>query len=97
MRDLDKITAIVKYVLEVNTCEVTGFVDSSAKFLACFLSVKLTDLSLAQIGYYYKIYPPFLENKMQEMAIEVLVNETFKKEVSRVSALYNDLELITNK
>lgn len=96
MKQLDKITAMVKYLLEVNQGKITGFVDTSAKFLACYLAVKLTDVSILKIADYYSINAAFMEKKCEEMAVQMLVDEGFKKEVNRISVFYKDLELITN-
>jgi hypothetical protein len=89
-----KITVLLCLSADADPFEITGVKDTELKLWACYLARKLTDASDRSIAAFFKIDPNYMSSKLEDLAIEFLVNTEGMKFLEMLELAYNRLQAI---
>jgi len=89
-----KITTLLCLSAAVTPYEITGVRDTEFKLWACYLAKKLTDASDRSIAEFFQINQNYMNNRLEDLAIEFLVTEDASQFLSMLELAYNRLEEI---
>ena len=88
------ITTLVCLSAGVTFCDVTGVKDTSFKIWACYLAAKLTNANHRTIAEFFNIYPAFMKNQLENLAISFLLDTDALKYMEGIEDAYKQITKI---
>lgn len=89
-----KITTLLCLVSDIPFYEIKGVRDTETKIWACYLAKKLTDAGDKTIAEYFNINPNFMNNQLENLAINFLMDPAGEALLKSLELAYRRLEEI---
>ena len=90
---LHKVTALVRYAYGCRVSEIRGIKDTYQKLMACYIAKQVSGLDDRSISLFFQINEVYMNNRLQNVSIDLLMDPETETIVEELIDLYCELEL----